>query len=68
MQIIDAEQGYLQNVICFPPQAFVVDSAIEREGPVRVNFKFTSATLQLPERAFQLPPFGKGWCVLPGGS
>lgn len=61
-QIIDAEEGYLQNVITFPPgSAFRVDSRIEQEGAQRVNFQFTAAALQLPSRSLQLPPFGKGW-------
>ena len=62
LQIIDTQQGYLQNVITFPPKsAFVVDSSIEVAGDKRVNFQFTGAALQLPSRSFGLPPFGKGW-------
>ena len=61
-QIIDTAEGFLQNVITFPPaSAFVVDSRIAPEGPRRVNFQFSGAELRLPSRALRLPPFGKGW-------
>lgn len=64
MQIIDTEEKFLQNVITFPPKgAFIVDSSIELAGEQRVNFQFTDAELQLPDRTVKVPPFGKGWCV-----
>ncbi len=62
-KVINTTTNTLQNVITFPPEgAFVVDSSIQRQGPLRVEFEFTSARLLLPEqRTWKLPPFGKGW-------
>lgn len=64
-QVIDTEQGSLQNVITFIPGdgAFIVDSNLEWVGEnARTNFKFTSATLKLSEtQQIKLPPFGSGW-------
>ncbi|KAG2490625.1 hypothetical protein HYH03_011016 [Edaphochlamys debaryana] len=59
----DGSGPYLQNVITFPPEgAFIVDSAINVEGPQRVGFSFTAAKLKLPAgRNVPVPPFGKGW-------
>ncbi|GAB4818600.1 hypothetical protein N2152v2_005646 [Parachlorella kessleri] len=63
-EIIDRQEGYLQNVITFPPKsALLVDSSIVPEGDRRVNFKFTGAQLQLKEQTIKLPPVGKGWFV-----
>jgi hypothetical protein len=62
LQVIDVEEGTLQNVITFPPSgAFVVSSAISIAGPQRTEFQFTAATLKLQDRDIALPPFGKGW-------
>jgi hypothetical protein len=61
-QVIDTQQQYLQNVITFPPDgAFIVNSSISIDGPQRTQFKFTSATLKLPSRSINVPPFGQGW-------
>lgn len=63
LQVIDTEEGYLQNVITFPPAgAFIVDSSIAVAGAQRVDFKFRKATLKVNGRNFTLPPFGEGWC------
>eukprot|EP00877_Chromochloris_zofingiensis_P002630 jgi/Chrzof1/12368/Cz06g31320.t1 len=61
-QVIDVDAQRLQNVITFPPSgAFIVDSSIAVSGPQRVQFQFKSAKLKLPNRDFNLPPYGKGW-------
>ena len=62
LQVIDTDALTLQNVITFPPDgAFVVQSKIELVGDQRVQFEFVSASLKLPRRVLQLPPYGKGW-------
>ena len=63
MQVIDVDQGSLQNVITFPPEgSFVVDSELSVEGPQRCSFKFQAADLKLPGgKRLSLPPFGQGW-------
>jgi len=62
-QVIDTAAGTLQNVIEFRPEgAFIVNSSLEWEGNGRSNFKFTGATIKLPnDRQLNLPPVGKGW-------
>lgn len=66
IQVIDGANKQLQNVITFPPNgSFIVDSSLEPEGDARHNFKFSGAKFTVNGRAFRLPPFGKGWWVLP---
>lgn len=61
-QVIDVTQGSLQNVITFPPEgAFIVNSTCRPANGNRVQFKFTSAKLKLPNTILSLPPFGSGW-------
>ena len=62
-QVTDTRAGRLQNVILFPPDgSFVVDSSLTVESKIRCSFKFTSATLTLPnDKKIGLPPFGQGW-------
>lgn len=62
-QVIDVDQGSLQNVITFPPEGrFVVDSGLAVAGPQRCTFRFRAATLRLPGgKSLGLPPFGQGW-------
>lgn len=61
-QVTDTVQRTLQNVILFPPEGkFVVDSSLTVESETRCSFKFTSATLGLPNKEIKLPPFGQGW-------
>ncbi|XP_052194610.1 probable plastid-lipid-associated protein 11, chloroplastic isoform X1 [Diospyros lotus] len=62
LQVIDVENGALNNVITFPPHGvFFVRSTIEISSPQRVNFKFTSAVLRGQNWELPLPPFGQGW-------
>uniref|UniRef100_A0A2P2JAJ9 Plastid lipid-associated protein/fibrillin conserved domain-containing protein n=2 Tax=Rhizophora mucronata TaxID=61149 RepID=A0A2P2JAJ9_RHIMU len=62
LQVIDAANGTLNNVITFPPHgAFFVRSTIEIASPQRVNFRFTSAVLRGNNWEIPLPPFGQGW-------
>ncbi|KAJ3680594.1 hypothetical protein LUZ60_016872 [Juncus effusus] len=62
LQVIDVQNGKLNNVITFPPDGvFFVRSTIEIEPPQRVNFKFTSAVLRGNNWEIPLPPFGQGW-------
>eukprot|EP01025_Chloroclados_australasicus_P029829 TRINITY_DN29806_c0_g1_i2.p1 TRINITY_DN29806_c0_g1~~TRINITY_DN29806_c0_g1_i2.p1 ORF type:complete len:208 (-),score=9.10 TRINITY_DN29806_c0_g1_i2:307-930(-) len=61
-QVINTDEGWLQNVITFPPHgAFLVDSSISREGNQRVNFKFEAAALRTEWRKWPIPPYGAGW-------
>ena len=62
-QVIDVDQGSLQNVITFPPEGhFIVDSGLAVAGPQRCTFRFRAATLRLPGgTSLGLPPFGQGW-------
>lgn len=63
LQVIDATEGWLQNVITFPPKgAFIVNSSLEVAGDQRMQFKFANAVFKVNGRSFSLPPFGKGWC------
>ena len=64
MQVVNTDTNRLQNVITFPPAgSFIVNSVIEPEGDARINFNFDGAKFTVNDRAFNLPPFGKGWCV-----
>eukprot|EP00242_Pyramimonas_sp_CCMP2087_P001553 CAMPEP_0198230154 /NCGR_PEP_ID=MMETSP1445-20131203/114510_1 /TAXON_ID=36898 /ORGANISM="Pyramimonas sp., Strain CCMP2087" /LENGTH=251 /DNA_ID=CAMNT_0043910669 /DNA_START=73 /DNA_END=828 /DNA_ORIENTATION=+ len=63
-QVIDVDNGTLQNVITFgedSESAFVVQSSLEPTSDVRVQFQFQGAELRLPKRTFKIPPLGKGW-------
>lgn len=62
LQAIDTEALTLQNVIAFPPDgAFHIKSKIELLDSQQVQFNFVGASLKLPGRLLQLPPYGKGW-------
>lgn len=62
LQVIDVENGLLNNVITFPPDgAFIVDSSLDVAGDQRTTFKFRGAQLKLSKRSISLPPFGQGW-------
>lgn len=62
LQVIDVEQGVLNNVITFPPHGvFFVRSTIEIASTQRVDFRFTSAVLRGENWELPLPPFGQGW-------
>ncbi|KAF5827315.1 hypothetical protein DUNSADRAFT_870 [Dunaliella salina] len=61
-QVIDLDEGLLQNVITFPPSgSFCVNSSISVENGQRTSFKFTGATLNRASGKTNIPPFGKGW-------
>lgn len=62
LQVIDVENGSLNNVITFPPDgAFIVDSSLDVADDQRTTFKFRGAQLKLSKRSISLPPFGQGW-------
>jgi hypothetical protein len=64
VQVIDAGESWLQNVIEFPPEgAFIVNSSLDVAGDQRMQFKFQYAVFKVSGRKFTLPPFGKGWCA-----
>ncbi|KAI8545420.1 hypothetical protein RHMOL_Rhmol07G0037900 [Rhododendron molle] len=62
LQVIDVDEGVLNNVITFPPHGvFFVRSTVEIASTQRVNFRFTSAVLRGENWELPLPPFGQGW-------
>ena len=67
IQVIDADQGTLQNIIELEPASlFGVNASIDLIPPQRVNFKFLNAFYREADKApFKLPPFGQGWSPLP---
>eukprot|EP00955_Chlamydomonas_euryale_P113154 366197-Chlamydomonas_euryale.AAC.24 len=51
LQVIDVEEGRLQNVITFPPEgAFVVDSQLSSAGEQRCEFKCVSGHLAVGQQ------------------
>ncbi|KAK3241264.1 hypothetical protein CYMTET_48953 [Cymbomonas tetramitiformis] len=65
-QVIDVENGSLQNIIEFGKQeekdsVFQVDSSLSVTSERRCTFKFRAAALQTPSFRIPFPPVGQGW-------